>query len=424
MSSIIDSTTASDKLTRLYNNRQQLFSRVHQRLEFIKLILEGTDLDPLFDFDQIIDTEYCKTKDIRNIITKKTLVFRDVLKQIGERITYFKSGTTGHTFKGFSIPDPDRPSMSISYAIKVVAYPKEDEYGDINDPKRPENAEILMLRLLSYFVINDSTPHIVLPITTFNTKIFTFISLYLNKFITTDKYAKFVEKYYDHDFYDDVSILISEWADGSDLLHYLRNNFKKLTVRQWRVLFFQVISPLAVIQSEYRAFRHNDYKPNNILLEVITMSDILNTFEYTINNNKYYIPNIGLRCKIWDFDFACIPGLIENDKVNTEWTEKINVKPEAHPFYDVHYFFSTLTSRGFVDDFFGSDEDGIPFVPTEVTAFIRRIIPVSLQESKYISKRGRLLLSWEEMYKIPEIVNLTPEDIIMNDPFFRKTRKV
>ena len=37
--------------------------------------------------------------------------------------------------------------------------------------KRPENAELLMLRLLSQFVKNKQTPHIVLPITTFNTSI-------------------------------------------------------------------------------------------------------------------------------------------------------------------------------------------------------------------------------------------------------------
>ena len=50
-----------------------------------------------------------------------------------------------------------------NYAVKVVAYPKE-KYGDLYNSKRPENAELMMIKLLSFFVINKQTPHIILPI--------------------------------------------------------------------------------------------------------------------------------------------------------------------------------------------------------------------------------------------------------------------
>jgi len=38
--------------------------------------------------------------------------------------------------------------------------------------------------------------------------------------------------------YDCISILISEWANGGDLLDYLRKNYNIIKVKHWRVLFF------------------------------------------------------------------------------------------------------------------------------------------------------------------------------------------
>ena len=65
----------------------------------------------------------------------------------------------------------------INYAVKIVAYPRTEMYGDMFNVKRPENVELLMISLLSYFVKKGQTPHIILPITTFNTSIKTFIHL-------------------------------------------------------------------------------------------------------------------------------------------------------------------------------------------------------------------------------------------------------
>ena len=73
---------------------------------------------------------------------------------------YVKSGSTGHTFKGIF---PTK-NGEINYAVKVVAYPKKQGYGNLYDIRRPENAEILALKTLSYFVVNNHSPHIVLLI--------------------------------------------------------------------------------------------------------------------------------------------------------------------------------------------------------------------------------------------------------------------
>ena len=97
----------------------------------------------------------------------------------------------------------------------------------------------------------------------------------------------------------------------------------------WKVIVFQLLSVLSVIQNRYPSFRHNDLKANNVLIE-LTRSDYeninyTNRIIYNIGNKKYKIPDIGINIKLWDFDFACIPNICENIKVHEHWTNKINI---------------------------------------------------------------------------------------------------
>jgi serine/threonine protein kinase len=393
------------------------FDTIGFRLDFIKYLLGGKKLEPLIDND-CADTEALVThhehnsdsecKDTRCILKKKVLKFDKSIDSIGGKLVYIKSGTTGHTFKGMTNPDDEE--KSINYAVKVVAYPKKEGYGGINDITRPENAELFMLRILSYFVINNQSPHIVLPICTFNTSIKPFLSLTKNGFISTNnkKYEEFLDRYKKGEYYEEVSILISEWANGGDLLDYLRNNYQMMTIRQWRVIFFQLLSVLAVIQKKYPDFRHNDLKANNVLIQKIDMRNKNNKFKYKINDKDYIVPNIGIQIKIWDFDFACIPGLVENAKVNTSWCKKINIVPERNRYYDVHYFFNTLTKKGFLPQFFESDE-----IPQKVKEFVKRVVPDEYSDGKYVANRGRILINKELT---------TPDLLLKTDPFFEKMR--
>ena len=399
-------------------------NKTPDRIEFIRLLLENTQLSAMFEMDTVVTKDHYKNvKDVTEIFDKKNVVFRDAMCSLGNYLVYIKSGTTGHTFKGMSIPDPSRPDMELNYAVKIVAYPKEDYYGNVNALNRPENAELMMLKILSYFVVKRHTPHIVLPITTFNSKIQTFVALSKTNLVKSTKYDKFIKQYEKGAFYDDVSVLISEWANGGDLLEYLGEFFSTLTVKEWRVIFFQVISTIAIIQSKYPSFRHNDLKLNNILIQNINVGGRDGTFVYTVNEQTYYVPNTGKRCKIWDFDFACIPGIVENSKVDATWTDGINVKSEAHQYYDIHYFFNTMVSPGFISDFFGRDGNGTPLVPDEVTEFVKRVVPNKLRTGKQIiSKKGRLLINYEQLQSVRGLFYKTPLEILEQDPFFAKMR--
>jgi serine/threonine protein kinase len=386
---------------------------ISNRILFIKNLLKGKQLEPIvmIDFDHC-NTEYIeKTRDeydIRNVIYKKVLDFNKIINEIGGKLEYIKSGTTGHTFKGSSIIDPQNKDKMLNYAVKIVAYPKRENYGDMNDVERPENAELIMLRTLSYFVCNQQTPHIVLPIATFNTEIKPFINLIRENAKGNKKFDEFMKKYKHGDYYDKISVLISEWANGGDLLDYIRANYKIMTLKEWRVMFFQILSSLAVIHKKYPSFRHNDMKANNILLQISDNKSNDTKYRYKVNGMEYMVPNIGIQIKLWDFDFACIPGIVDNAKVDAEWTKKINIKSQMNRYYDVHYFFNTLTKKGFFDHFWDAKE-----IPQKVKEFVRRVVPEKYAEGEFVSERGRILVDKEYT---------TPDEIIKIDPFFEKMR--
>jgi serine/threonine protein kinase len=393
---------------------QPKFDHIPNRIEFIHSLLKDKKLEPLIDVKTkssenliggTVDRSEVHKKDIREILNKKAFDFNQIINEIGGRLQYVKSGTSGHTFKGISYNEAGK---SINYGVKIVAYSKKDSYGDVNITNRPENAELLMLKLLSEFVLSGQTPHIVLPIGSFNTEITPFVKL-AKTYTDSKKFELFLEKYVKGDFYNDVSVLISEWANGGDLLDYIRDNYKNMKLKEWKVIFFQILSVLAVIQKKYPAFRHNDLKPNNILVQTSEIKNKSLRFRYVINGHEYYIPDIGVQIKLWDFDFACIPGLIENLKVSAEWTDKINIKPEQNKYYDVHYFFNTFTRKGFFNEFWTAPE-----IPQEVKDFVRRVVPVKYSEGKYVSERGRILHNKEYV---------TPEILLTQDVFFSKMRK-
>ena len=385
------------------------FNFISDRIDIIQKMVGGNYIDPILDFKSSSDSfEYStNTEDIRSLLPKKYVDFSKAINDLGGKLLYIKSGSTGHTFKGVH-PPPNNENKQ-SYAVKIVAYPKKENYGDMYNPKRPENTELLMIRLLSNLVITKQTPHIVLPITTFNTSIKPFLSLTKSNIVNNKKFEQFVEKYEKGEYYQNVSILVSEWANGGDLLDYLRKNYKIMKVKHWQAIFFQILSVLSIIHAKYPSFRHNDMKANNILIHNIDIDDTNKKYLYKINQQQYIVPNIGFQIKLWDFDFACIPGIVNNSKVEAEWTNKINIKPEQNKYYYIHYFFSTLTRKGFFPEFYTEDE-----IPTKVKEFVKRVIPPEYETGECVSERGRILVDDEYT---------TPDKLLKTDIFFKCLRK-
>ena len=240
---------------------EKKFNKIAHRINTIKDMVKDKTVDSIVDYEVDTDIEINEnltSEDIRHLLPKKYLDFNKTIKELGGKLLYIKSGSTGHTFKGVHPDDSDKNN----YAVKIVAYPKKENYGDLFNAKRPENAEILMIKILSYFVRNNQTPHIILPITTFNTSIKPFLNLPKNNIVNNKRFDQFVKRYKKGDYYENVSVLISEWANSGDLLDYIKNNYKSFQLKQWKTIFFQILSVLAIIHAKYPSFRHNDLKAN------------------------------------------------------------------------------------------------------------------------------------------------------------------
>jgi len=420
-------------------DKKKNYNLIPERIEEINNLLKGKEIDSIIDFkgnstDSTI--EQSKSEDIRDLMPKKYIDFGKAISELGGKLLYIKSGSTGHTFKGVYPPlENGQPDPRKAYAVKIVAYPKKENYGDMYNIKRPENAELMMIKLLSQFVRSAQTPHIVLPITTFNTSIKPFLSLTKNNIVDSKKFEQFIERYEKGEYYQNVSVLISEWANGGDLLDYIRKNYKTFKIGHWRTIFFQLLSILAIIQAKYPSFRHNDLKANNLLVNIIDMPTPKNKcdcicpkcknnkceckekccpkcknkkYQYKINGQYYIVPNIGFQIKLWDFDFACIPGIVDNSKVDSDWTKKINITPHQNRYYDVHYFFNTMTRKGFFNEFWTEPE-----IPDKVREFVKRVVPEKYTTGKHISEKGRILINDEY---------LTADEILKNDIFFKVMR--
>lgn len=363
--------------------KENNLSTIQNRLLNIKKLMEESNLhstNPLKNLDQYAETECftgpkqkdSKSQDTRTLLGKRTLNFYNVINKLEGQLIYIKSGAYGHTFKGIVTDDDDNETTS--FAVKVVAYPKRDGYGTMHNITRPENAEICMLKLLSYFVIKGQTPHVILPISIFDTSIKPFLTLQTDNpddtFVPIDNknYKEFIKHYKQGKYYEKVSVVISEWANRGDLGMFLKKNYKKLQLIHWQCFFFQILSVLAIIQSKYPEFRHNDFKANNILISKIETSN--KKFLYKVNGKEYLLPAIGYCTYIWDFDFACIPDVVENSKVYQQWTNDMNISSRQNRYYDVHYFFCTLIYKGFLPELMSE-----PVVPKEVKNFINYVIP-------------------------------------------------
>jgi len=391
-------------------------STIQHRLLNIKKLMEESNLqttNPLKNIDAMADTECftgpkdkdSKSQDTRTVLGKKSLNFYKVINQLDSKLIYIKSGAYGNTFKG--IVNDDNGNEVMSFAVKVVAYPKKEGYGSLYNITRPENAEICMLKLLSYFVVKCHTPHIILPISIFDTNIKPFLTLQDDDVVPADnaKYTEFIKNYNEGSYYERVSVVISEWANRGDLGMFLKKNYKKLQLIHWQCIFFQILSTLAVIQYKYPAFRHNDLKANNIL---VSKTDTCNKkLFYKVNKKEYILPAIGYCVYLWDFDFACIPGVVENSKVYQEWTKKMNITAKENKYYDVHYFFCTLIYKGFLPELLTD-----PIVPIEVKKFIDYVLPETYRPghpNEKVHKRCRLLVD-DELHK--------PIDLL-DHPFFK-----
>lgn len=375
---------------------------------FLKIVSK-----PLIPIDNIKPDDFFNTNKQKSISPYKFEISRvcNMLTGINAKLRYISSGSTGHFFKGVILNDIHKPvndkdNIKCYFGLKLTPYLKCSKYHTIYDINRPENTELNMLKCLSYFVMSGQTRHLILPVQSFFCPIHEFVKMMeFNKIIDSkQKYQKFIIDYKADKYENIVSVLISELASEGDFLNYIRINKDKIKPIHWKIFFFQLLSVLAVIQSRFPNFRHNDLKANNILLHK-TKKICRNS--YIINKKQYVTPPFNLLLKMWDFDFACIPGYVDNIKVHESWTKEINITTKQNRYYDIHFFFTTL--QMFFPPITNSNYSGL-----ETVNFINDVVPEYYKSNKTTAtEKGRLLVNVEYT---------TPIKLLETHPYFEEFR--
>jgi hypothetical protein len=371
-----------------------------------------------------LDNELHINNDISDFIEK-------IRKQDGEMIILKdQKGTFGFPFKTI-VDNTTWFTKLMIYDLdldkKLIKIIEENAYDDmsledklkfhkavVQEKNISVNTEHTVNTILSKLVADKVTPHICM--------------LYGETVLMEEKHKEIIEifinryKKKDKDILLDMAkVLMMEWASLGDLSDYIQANFRKWTFETWRALFFQMLAMLATIQEHYPSFRHNDLSLANILVqstrnvEDISGKESSGYYRYRINGKEYYVPDIGFRILLTDFDYATIKDKgIWNEKIGTPHTRKFGVVSDENPSFDCHMMLNWLivwTLKLY------KYEDEVTGVIGEVKKFLYDLI-----EEKYRGLMNRNLKHTRLRNGIRIIDRFIPKNILENNALFEKYR--
>jgi hypothetical protein len=410
------------------------------------------------------------------------------------RITLLGSGSYGSAF-GVEYPPTSQTQSSplpYQFILKLVPY---EPYNMETDPDiyhyteypvthqhRPENIEVFVADMLRHlFVRRDDciTPHIMLPIMAMrcpyqDTETLPITpginSIYkLLKLLPKEKQQEIREMYQPK--YSDQAleswvkkyrgplkpisrltgsyvehaksqlaslnpeegmlVYVSEFAGYGTLIDWMWPPKPEL---DWKIMCFQLLYTMSVIQDTIPDWRHNDMSPRNILVQKLTISpdDRGNGYLYQWGDNWYFIPVTDFSIRLWDFDFANC-DILPNYKVATpskgglgnptiHWPDH-GIIPDKCLQYDLHFLFNYLKV------FYGSHFRNIP---GSVQQLINEWLPdqlSGLDQSTYTTSDGRLSQSVQTqrgaLSKITTQVYVSTDQITTpkNIPYLNQTAR-
>jgi len=317
--------------------------------------MSSKDESPKLQFK--LDEKLKYLKDIRHEIKKKRIFFDENKERFGldefSQLVKVKntSEVKGYPFKAFN--KSSTKTHGIRYGLKIV--PVETKY---DKKEHPSNLENVILKELTENIVNKMiSPHIAyyLGVQKVSNKSRALKMLNLKR-------LEVEEKIRTHS-----NMLISEFVEGNSLDNWVFDIYEKddeISNKQWKVIVFQMLYTMSVIQHHYRMM-HNDFHYGNILIDDTIKPG--GYFVYEIKNKKYYIPNLGVICKAWDFEFAMVYSnkikdsypnkfitgsfeynrkehktIVKEDDLESKDLEDLNVPFNYNEVYDPHYFLTSL----------------------------------------------------------------------------------
>jgi len=131
-----------------------------------------------------------------------------------------------------------------------------------------------------------------------------------------------------------VLYTVNEYADFGDFHQWAR---KEHSFQEWLNALFQIMVGLSCL-NRYFGMIHSDFHTGNILVKNVPPGGY---WVYTIDNFKYYLPNLGFVLMIHDFGFAWIPNkLIPVDFHHKETLRYVT--RNGYHYYDLHCFIKWL----------------------------------------------------------------------------------
>lgn len=324
-----------DKINLIYNYLYNINSK--NCFSFDKIILGKVGMDD-------IKIPVTNTDDDKDSIEFYNLTKKEILDGKFKLINY-NENTNQVFLKKYSNQFP--------ITIKISFYPTEKEINSFNSNI---NNDSLFSYLLSQLVLSKKTKHILLPIMNFDS-----VLSEIESIIPDDITQKIKEDINNGKITENCCLQLREhFFKTENLEEYLKSNSCS-----YKILLFQIVHTLAIIQKEFADFRHNNLTSDNIL--IYRKKDSESYTEYDgLNGEKYYIPNKGFDIKIGNFEMAVLPkfyGLSNISNANIKYADKPNA------YYDLFIFLNDLLEGSTL---MSSDNNKCD---SETKKFLDKIIP-------------------------------------------------
>jgi hypothetical protein len=299
-------------------------------------------------------------KDIRHEIKKKRFILDETRERFGfddmTQLTKVKntSEVKGYPFVASKVESKVLKGLKVG--LKVV--PVETKF---EKHEHPTNLEFLALKeLTDNIVCKNISPHIV----------FYLASQKISNKSRALKFLNLKRLEVEELIRTSSNMLVSEYIEGGSLdswIYDIYENDEDISDKDWRIIVFQLIYTIAVIQHYYRMM-HNDFHYGNILMDTSIKKVDGQYFVYEIDGQTYYVPNNGVIPKLWDFEFSMVysdkvPDFYPNKFIigNCQYDRKRHITKEPIPgddnsfesddlnvpynyneVYDLHYFLTSL----------------------------------------------------------------------------------
>lgn len=297
------------------------------------------------------------------------------------------------------------------------------------DKSHPALVEILIGKELSKLVSKSITPHVNYTYKGLSCNIEQLKDLktiqkseWYNKRIfdveSNNYYSDFITNYY-----KDIMVIFIEIAD-MDFKEYFTNIYENggsLTFEEQFATFFCFCYTMCCAVFYNPNYRHNDIKPNNLLITMNKNYNPNNYIHYKIFGKSFYIPQTKYLIKLHDFDYSNCDE-IPNQKITnfSGLFKEINATPFTNPVYDLHEYLNF-----YIRDF-GKYIEG-----TEIETYFKSLFSQdTFGEENIYTRRYKLTnykvngektsLSDEKRYNyIPKDMK-TPSELILTDIVFNR----